>query len=215
MISPSELAVTVAALMHFYGLTNTEPEIRQAQFEMFWLPELREFEAAIVRQACREWQGRPVKEAPTAGQIRAACVELRKNAAWRADRALPKPEAMPEAEMIEIADAWAQRHGFASMLDMQRSPDFRGASIKIGPKQWHRFEPIREAEPPIIVAPVQRQKAEPAAKREPPQWIVERDQQRAEARRQEMGIDRINAAVDHYLDAQNAAPAIDIAEAAA
>jgi hypothetical protein len=142
MTTPSELAVIVSALMHFYARTDLDPEIRRAQFEMFWLPELGEFDAAIVRQACAEWQRRPMKEAPTPGQLRAICAELQASAEWRRERALPKPTVMSEAEIIEAADAWAQARGFESISAMQGSRDFCGASIKIGPRQWHRFEPI-------------------------------------------------------------------------
>jgi len=160
MTSPRELATIIAALMHFYALSDIDPEIRQAQFAMFWLPELGEFDAAIIRDACAEWQRRrPPKEAPTPGQLRAICVELRANAEWRRNRALPKPAGAPEKWMTDI---W--REGGMEARDAAIAP-MRSATVSA-----------------IMAATASRYRAAKAgddtgqiAERPALAWIVERD----------------------------------------
>jgi hypothetical protein len=181
--NPSELAIIVGSLMHFYALTDLDPEIRRAQFEMFWLPELCEFEPGIIRQACAEWQRRQVKECPTPGQLRAICAEFRANAEWRRGRALPKPAVAPEKWMADLWPDGMEARDAAIRANEER---FRKA------EQWRQEQAAAVAGKPAPAAP------EPP-RRDPPQWVVERDRQRAEAKEKALGRDKIDRMVDRYV----------------
>src|SRR4029453_8016338 len=99
MTNNQQIIGTIGVLLSLYYTAADTPEIRGAQFDLFWLPALKEFDIGIVTKACQEWQAGPnVHRRPPPGEIRAICIELQENAKFRA---LPKPELMPEAEQIE------------------------------------------------------------------------------------------------------------------
>jgi hypothetical protein len=209
--SPAALKLTGAQILTLMGNYWTRDESREARALLVdsWLEDLEEFGPEPVAGACREWR-RHQTHRPRIADIRKLCIELQENAKFRA---LPKPELMPEAEQIEIADIWARNQGFASMAEVQRSPDFTGASIKIGPRLWRRFEAIR---PPVAVAPADfvvpyDKVPEPPAKRPTPQHILDRDAARAEDRRKALALDQVDKAVDRYIASLPGPPADEVA----
>jgi hypothetical protein len=137
--SPADLqkiGTQILVLLANYWAADESREVR-ALIADSWIEDLEDFDPELVAAACRDWRLNENRhKRPMSGDIRQLCIEIQASRTLK----LAKPELMPEAEQIEIADNWARNRGFASMAEMQRSPGFTGASIKIGPRLWRRCE---------------------------------------------------------------------------
>lgn len=111
--------------------------MREAQ-ALDWLEDLREFGPEVVSIACAEWRRQPGGKRPTPGDIRALCI-----AHQRESRpALPAPEMTEEAAR-QLADKWAQGHGYSG-IEAYQAVTYQGNGLWVGPR-WY-FEGRRKYE---------------------------------------------------------------------
>ena len=142
------IGAQVLTLLGNYWTADESREVR-ALFIDTWVADLEDFDAEIVAAACRDWRlNENRRTRPMSGDIRQLCVEIQANRALK----LTQRTTLTEDEITAAGDSYARSHGFASMSEMQRSPGFRSVSIKVGPRQFHRFEPIRDEPLPTAKA---------------------------------------------------------------
>lgn len=89
-----QVAATIARLLlHYWAPGDLSDEARKAM-AADWLEDLSEFGPDVVGHACREWRRKPINRRPLPGEIRALCIERKREVQERV--ALAGPTNMDE-----------------------------------------------------------------------------------------------------------------------